>query len=264
VQYSNRIKSLIESWKKRPDYIKDIRHPKIHNCWRSFMFTRKGKLIGSSEEWKNYRNFYNDVISTYKEGFTLQRPDKKKPFCKDNFLWCSHEVAANMRDGNILLEYQGSKKTFREWSNLLGIPIGIIKLRHYRHKEYTSKEILFGKKRLQIKKLLSISELSTQRIRDKASKMCSSYRFNDRRRGYQFDIDKDWLIKNILSKPCTYCGSTDFVGCDRVDNSKGHIKTNVVPCCVVCNMVKGNNFNFEEMKIIGDVIREIKEKRKRC
>ena len=66
----------------------------------------------------------------------------------------------------------------------------------------------------------------------------------------------------ILSqKPCTYCGrhphrvfnrydtdkrhpkreGADFVynGLDRIDNAKDHSPENVVPCCTVCNMMKG-------------------------
>jgi len=30
-----------------------------------------------------------------------------------------------------------------------------------------------------------------------------------------------------------------YTGIDRVDNSKGYIPTNVVPCCGVCNFMKG-------------------------
>lgn len=54
-----RISSLKESWKKRKDYIGDIRsiHPYIYNLWRGLMFTSKGKAQGISEEWKDFRKF---------------------------------------------------------------------------------------------------------------------------------------------------------------------------------------------------------------
>lgn len=39
---------------------------------------------------------------------------------------------------------------------------------------------------------------------------------------------------------CDYCGSMKQCGLDRVDNTKGYDITNVVPCCVVCNMVKAD------------------------
>lgn len=54
------------------------------------------------------------------------------------------------------------------------------------------------------------------------------------------DFDTKWMVENILSKPCHYCGETDWhkLGCDRIDNSIGHIKLNIVPSCLHCNMTK--------------------------
>jgi len=43
---------------------------------------------------------------------------------------------------------------------------------------------------------------------------------------------------------------------------KGHTKNNVVPCCLECNTARNNNFSFEEMKILGKTIGEIKNSRK--
>ena len=49
---------------------------------------------------------------------------------------------------------------------------------------------------------------------------------------------------------------------DRIDNSKGHTKDNTVPCCYECNCARNNNFSFEEMKVLGKTIKQIKENRK--
>lgn len=51
------------------------------------------------------------------------------------------------------------------------------------------------------------------------------------------------------------------IGCDRIDNSKGHTYDNVVPCCYVCNCARNNNFSFDEMKILGKTIKKIMEDR---
>ena len=69
------------------------------------------------------------------------------------------------------------------------------------------------------------------------------------------------MISNITTKPCFYCGDTNRVGCDRIDNSKGHTKDNVVPCCYDCNCARNDNFSHEEMIMLGKTISEIKSKR---
>ena len=52
------------------------------------------------------------------------------------------------------------------------------------------------------------------------------------------DLDYQWLLVNILLKPCTHCGKTgwDIIGCNRLDNTKPHSKDNVEPCCAECNV----------------------------
>ena len=46
----------------------------------------------------------------------------------------------------------------------------------------------------------------------------------------------------IVSQPCYYCGElqANFNGIDRIDNNKGYISNNCVPCCSICNMMKRN------------------------
>lgn len=50
-------------------------------------------------------------------------------------------------------------------------------------------------------------------------------------------LTADWIVKNIFSQRCHYCGETDWMklGCDRIDNTKPHTPDNVVPCCKACN-----------------------------
>lgn len=54
------------------------------------------------------------------------------------------------------------------------------------------------------------------------------------------DFDSKWVIDNIFNKSCVYCGENDWhkLGCDRLDNSVGHIKANIVCSCLHCNMIK--------------------------
>lgn len=54
-------------------------------------------------------------------------------------------------------------------------------------------------------------------------------------------LTAQWIVDNIFSKPCHYCGETDWrkIGCDRIDNSKPHTENNVIPCCTECNAKRG-------------------------
>ena len=71
------------------------------------MFTKKGKKIGISEEWKQFRTFYNDVKPSYKEGKVFRRLDCTKPFSKTNFIWVTIEEATLLKSNLITLTYNG-------------------------------------------------------------------------------------------------------------------------------------------------------------
>lgn len=81
----------------------------------------------------------------------------------------------------------------------------------------------------------------------RASQLLDGYKQKDKQhnRG-EIDFDAQWIVENIFSKPCAHCGETDWhkIGCNRLDNSKGHTKDNVEPCCFECN----NKLNYEERR----------------
>lgn len=73
------------------------------------------------------------------------------------------------------------------------------------------------------------------------------------------DLDYKWIVNNIFNSNCEYCGENDWhsLGCDRVDNSKGHTKDNCICACKRCNIMRGNRFSVEDMKEIGEVIKRL-------
>lgn len=81
----------------------------------------------------------------------------------------------------------------------------------------------------------------------RASHLLGTYNLSDKKanRG-KGDLTIQWIVDNIFTKPCIYCGKTDWrkLGCDRIDNSKPHTEDNVVPCCTECNK-KRNKKPFE-------------------
>lgn len=79
-------------------------------------------------------------------------------------------------------------------------------------------------------------------------------------RGFEFLITKEQWAQLILN-PCHYCGiSLKSIkrgsGLDRIDNSKGYILDNIVPCCYECNMIKGNFLTYEEAKVVLTALKE--------
>lgn len=63
-----------------------------------------------------------------------------------------------------------------------------------------------------------------------------------KKRSIHFGISKT-LFDSLILKPCFYCNyhkEGEVHGIDRVDNQKGYIEENVVPCCETCNVLKGS------------------------
>ena len=75
--------------------------------------------------------------------------------------------------------------------------------------------------------------------------------------------EKDF--EEIVSKPCVYCGhykEDEAVGIDRINSEKHYQLGNVVPCCEMCNIMKGrlsiNDF-IDKVKLIYNNIENIKK-----
>lgn len=239
-----------------------IDNPYIFNSWRGLLYTEKGKKAGTSEEWKDFLTFFNDVYPTYKKGLVLRRLYHNKPFSKDNFIWVTKEESVLLKDNLIKLHYNGETLYLSELADKYNQSLAGIRLRYHRYKDkYSIEEIIFGKKKSPKRPTIDITELdSNQSIRNKASRMVSAYRIKDKKKGFECDLTVEDMIQ-IMNQPCVYCGDIHRIGCDRIDNNKGHTMSNVVPCCVECNKARNDNFSFEEMKIIGKTIREVKRSR---
>ena len=85
------------------------------------------------------------------------------------------------------------------------------------------------------------------------------------RKAYQRIDECNLSAAEVLAyivKPCVYCGTEIHNrGLDRIDNALPHNKGNVQTACTDCNIVRGNRFTVEEMKLIGRTIAIIKNAR---
>jgi len=84
--------------------------------------------------------------------------------------------------------------------------------------------------------------------------------FKARRKNLKCTLTLD-QYKALIRKPCFYCsGCLPKVGCglDRVDNLKGYVINNVVPCCTNCNAIKSDKLTQAEMIVAMKAILKLR------
>ena len=110
----------------------------------------------------------------------------------------------------------------------------IEKAKEYKHKWYLKhKERILKEKKVKYK-----GSNKYKTMEGRAYTLIHSYNHNDIKYGRGIgNLTTDWVIENILSKPCVHCGESNWkeLGCNRLDNSKPHTIDNVEPCCWKCN-----------------------------
>lgn len=88
------------------------------------------------------------------------------------------------------------------------------------------------------------------------NQLYKNYSWGAKQRGYEWSISKE-LFRQLTSNVCIYCGEIPstikihkrsdgsfsipymYNGLDRVNNAEGYTINNVVPCCSMCNYMKG-------------------------
>lgn len=95
-----------------------------------------------------------------------------------------------------------------------------------------------------------------QQCREYSYTLKGRYGFGKRKAKRQeliWDITREQHAE-LLNRPCYYCSVSLLdemgVGLDRIDNNKGYILSNVLPCCGNCNKTRGDRFSIEEMKLM--------------
>ena len=83
-------------------------------------------------------------------------------------------------------------------------------------------------------------------------------RKGDKKLGRDNDLDRVW-IQTAIEGGCSYCGETELrMTLDRIDNTLGHVKTNVVPACIRCNYLR-RDAPFEAWSYLLTGLREARE-----
>lgn len=90
------------------------------------------------------------------------------------------------------------------------------------------------------------------------------FRYSTKKRKLKYTISRDFY-EELLTKPCHYCGmlrsSTSLSSwIDRVDNEKGYLIDNVLPCCPTCNKLKSDYLTKEEIEEIIKLLKKLRNK----
>lgn len=93
-----------------------------------------GRGIKVCDRWQLSENFFDDMIGTYGKGLTLDRIDSNGDYCPENCRWVSQKVQQNNRRNNILIEYNGVKKSLLDWADICGVKRSTLAQRYYVYK----------------------------------------------------------------------------------------------------------------------------------
>jgi hypothetical protein len=83
-----------------------------------------------------------------------------------------------------------------------------------------------------------------------------AYRHRDRVEFKVTETIEQYDAIAVMQSSCYYCGKEKADGLDRRDNTKGHSKDNVVPCCEKCNNILGD-LPAEAKDLLRDGLKQI-------
>lgn len=98
-----------------------------------------------------------------------------------------------------------------------------------------------------------------------------------KQKAYNYVLTEE-QFKEITQQPCYYCGAKPnnranrkdcngmyiYNGIDRIDNNRGYTIDNVVPCCKICNLAKGQLTIQEFKNWINQIYHYLKKGGKLC
>lgn len=116
------------------------------------------------------------------------------------------------------------------------------KVRLQRRKDYLkSKNSHYSKSRIYKSRFPEKQKEYQKKYSQSLNGRYSKYRHNAIKRGYEFELLPSEFDSLTQNKKCHYCGIVnEKIGLDRVINSIGYTYNNVVPCCAICNKLKGS------------------------
>lgn len=83
------------------------------------------------------------------------------------------------------------------------------------------------------------------------------YTHRDKTQGLTIcNIELTELYKIFSENDCIYCGEVELhkKTLDKIDNTKGHIKGNIVVACIRCNTERGDRVSMERFLVFNKML----------
>lgn len=101
-----------------------IYHKMLERCY----YDKNSKYynkITVCEEWRNketgFLTFYNWAIeSGYRDNLSIDRINNYGNYCPENCRWATNKEQANNKTNNVIIEFNGERKTLAEWADYKG------------------------------------------------------------------------------------------------------------------------------------------------
>ena len=208
-----------EAWEKKLETTKEWKKRNREYC----NLYSKQYRTAHQDEGKAYREANKEKIAEYQRQYYQANKEKRAEYCKQHH-----------RDNKEVYKkwYQDNKEKVKER----------VKQYNQEHKE----EIALWHKQYREERKDYYNEYNKSQIA-KADNLCCKYRkFDQEKCKGACTLTGQWIINNIFTKTCLYCGEKDWrkLGCDRIDNDLPHTPDNVVCSCSKCNKER-NQTGFE-------------------
>lgn len=127
-----------------------------------------------------------------------------------------------------------------------------------RNQVNSARRIRYRKPENKLKKKLKTQSFR-QNPEKRANVIAKDSKSSDKKHGREFNLTIE-RIRELIENTCQYCGENKLqMTLDRIDNSIGHIESNVVPACIRCNLIR-RHIPYEAWLCMLPGIREAREK----
>lgn len=112
-------------------------HTKVHNAWTAMLGrclnpnnsrwgAYGGRGISVCNRWKTFENFYLDMGDPPSPRHQIDRINNDGNYEPGNCRWATVKMNCNNHRRNVVIEYQGQRKTLTQWAEFLGIKVGTL------------------------------------------------------------------------------------------------------------------------------------------